>query len=223
MEIERDYFKKENIKTSLYGTLTIAGWHSKMSAYVNSFKLLKNLEHRFCCFAHLQMRKLRLSIRGFPKVRQLASRVQPGFNLRQKDCRTTICTKTASHRRRERNQICVALKGLERKMERNKGDGESKKRKMPRTQGEKKEKNRGIKNESNGEIDIGMFKLGRASGWTGSGNLVIQCDWEWRQVYWFGVELGPGNRSSPGKCALLSFYCYCFCSFQDIGILGPAV
>lgn len=145
MEIERDYFKKENIKTSLYGTLTIAGWHSKMSAYVNSFKLLKNLEHRFCCFAHLQMRKLRLSIRGFPKVRQLASRVQPGFNLRQKDCRTTICTKTASHRRRERNQICVALKGLERKMERNKGMGNPKKgrchvlreRKKRRTEGSK--------------------------------------------------------------------------------------
>lgn len=42
--------------------------------------------------------------------------------------------------------------------------GNPKKRKMPRTQGEKKE-NRGIKNESNGEIDIGMFKLGRASEW----------------------------------------------------------
>lgn len=70
----------------------------------------------------------------------------------------------------------MALKMLERKMGRNKGYGESKERKVPCTQGEKKGKYRGIENESNGEIDIGMVKLGRASGWAGSGNPVIPCD-----------------------------------------------
>lgn len=61
-------------------------------------------------------------------------------------------------------------------MGRNKGYGEFKERKMPCTQGEKKEKHRGIENESNGKIDRGMFKRGRASGWAGSGNLVIRSD-----------------------------------------------
>lgn len=31
-------------------------------------------------------------------------------------------------------------------------------------------------NESNGEIDIGVFRLGRASEWAKSGSIVIRCD-----------------------------------------------
>lgn len=78
MEREREMItRKQIIKTSLCGTFTMC--LTKISVSVNLFKPLKNLWHRFCCFAHLLIYKWENwdaeSISGFPKIRQLTSKV----------------------------------------------------------------------------------------------------------------------------------------------------
>lgn len=58
----------------------------------------------------------------------------------------------------KRNQICMMIKGLERKMGRGKGGMKNPKRKRYHILQERKERdNRADKNESRGEIKIGVF------------------------------------------------------------------
>lgn len=46
---------------------------------------------------------------------------------------------------------------------------------MPYTAGEKGERYTGNENESRGETEMRVFRVGRVNGWAGLGSLVIRC------------------------------------------------
>lgn len=119
-------------------------------------------------FVHLQMRKLRLRkhqwfSQGQTTNQQSKTRVCSYAEKLQNN----HCTRLPLIKKEKRNQICMVIKGLERKMRREKGDMVNPKKERCHTLQENGEEGT---NESNGKKAIGVFRLGRLR----SGSLVIR-------------------------------------------------
>lgn len=154
MEREREMITRMRIiKTSLCETFTMCLTKSQyLLTHLSLSKTcgIDSVALPICWFTNEETDAENIS--GFPKIRQLTSRVKPGFDLR-----TTIAQMLIGEGKR--NQICMMIKGLERKMGREKGGMKNPKRKRCHIFQERKErKNRADKNESCGEIEMGKSR-----------------------------------------------------------------